>query len=220
MKIVSRKWAVSGLLALTVGLCPVLRSATEDPFPSSTCTFPRNVEMTSQEVILTWLEEQTVEAREFFNDHEELFAQIAEVALDPEVTEVYQGFSINSGYSEPETLYLTEYRTIDGEKVSLGYGAYPDGEYYRSISDLSTELESVLAELLALRQPLNLAYTATEDFFYNGALLEVGYSSTEFPTAIFCDVSFQYDPGFSPGGEYDLGNGWHIQADYHHMYGL
>lgn len=219
MKAVSRKWTVPVLLALTVGLSlflrPVDQGQTKPPDP-----FDWNVEMTSQEVIFTWLEEQTGEAKGFFNDHEELFARIVETALDPEITEVYQGFSINSGYSEPETLYLTDYRTVEGEKVVLGFGAYPDGEYYRSIDHLSPELEPVLSELLALRQPLSLTYTTPEDNFYNGALLEVGYSSTEFPTAIYCDVSFQYDPDFSPGGEYDLGNGWHIQADYHYMYGL
>lgn len=220
MKAVSRKWAVPVLLALTVGLCPVLLSAMEDPFPLSTCTFPRNVEMTSQEVIFTWLEEQAGEAKGFFNDHEELFVRIAETVLDPEITEVYQGFSISSGYLEPGTLYLTEYRTIGGENVSLGYGAYPDGEYYRSISDLSPELEPVLAELLALRQPLSLTYTAPEDFFYNGPLLQVGYSSTEFPTAIFCDVSLRYDPELSSEREYNLGNGWYIWPEYHYMYGL
>lgn len=73
---------------------------------------------------------------------------------------------------------------------------------------------------MALRQPLYLTYTGPEDPFYYGDLLEIGYSNAEFPTAIYCNVDFRYDPEFSSGGEYDLGDGWHIQTDYHFMYGL
>ena len=73
---------------------------------------------------------------------------------------------------------------------------------------------------MALRQPLALIYTAQEDPLYAGALLQISYSSTEFPTAIFCDVTFEYDPEHSPAGAYDLGGGWHIHPDYFYMYGL
>lgn len=219
MKPVSRKWSLPFLLLATAGLVLLLRS-TDREGPPPTCTFPGSVEMTSQEVISAWLEEQAQEAGKFFQEHQELFTQIKEAALAPKVTDIYQSFSISSGYSEPETLYLTHYRTPETGGVTLGYGAYPDGDYYRSISDLSPELEKTLTELLALRQPLDLSYTAQEDFFYAGALLQIGYSSTEFPTAIFCDVTFEYDPEHSPGGAYTLGDGWHIRPDYFYMYGL
>lgn len=159
MKAVSRKLIVAFLLVLAAGLFLFLRSADwkqaepPEPYP----TFNRDVEMTSQEVIDGWLEEQAGEARDFFQEHEELFSQIAEIA--------------------PETA-----------------------------------ADETLTELLT---DYDITYTRT-----GSSLLQLHYAFTEFPTAIFCDVSFQYDPNFSSGGEYDLGHGWHIQADYHHMYGL
>lgn len=159
MKTVSHKLIVAFLLVLAAGLFLFFRSegrkqaGPPEPYP----TFNQDVEMTSQEVIDSWLEEQAGEAREFFQEHEELFDQIVEVALDPEADE--------------------------------------------ALSELLTDYD--------------ITYTRTVS-----GLLQLNYAFTEFPTAIFCDVSFRYNPDFSSGGEYDLGSGWHIQADYHHMYGL
>lgn len=96
MRPVPRKWAVPLLLLLTAGLVFTLHTA-DSNFGYEKIFSLDGVEMTPQEELDAWLEEQAQAAKEFYGEHEELFHQIAQVALDPEVADAYQGFTVGSG---------------------------------------------------------------------------------------------------------------------------
>lgn len=208
MKPLRKKRGIVILIMAILGLflCFLFRRLI-DPYPP--------VEMTSQEVINAWMEEQAQGAKEFFNEHEELFAQIKEAALSSQITESYTEYCIEY---QNERLSLLDYR-LPGIVGHVYQGS--DSIEYPSdvtVADLSPILEEKLIELNIFRQTA-LTYHGP-DSPHGRLLLELSYANEEFPTAIFCSVTFEYDPSFSPVGEFDLGNGWHIQTDYHYMYGL
>lgn len=149
MRPVPRKWAVPLLLVLTAGLVFALQTA--DSKSEALWDYEKmfsldGVEMTPQEELNGWLEEQAQAAKKFYGEHEELFHQIAQAALKEDETALAEGLEemnalglgVYETYGEQELRFCyaaTEFPTAIFCNVDIGYEGYGRGGYHYDLGD-------------------------------------------------------------------------------------
>lgn len=196
------------LLALAL-----LAGCTKEPAVDTPAPGPewedQEVEWSTQEERDAWFDEQTALAEEFLEEHRELLNGIAAAILETEVAGQFSEFSICSVYSDDNTPYLDSFRrTSDEYRHSQGCDPITPE---LTLAGLSEGLDRLMTELCALC-PLGLTYQNNE----YGRSLEISFASTEFPTAILCDVFLCCDiTQKNPDGYI-----WEVKQDEHCMYGL
>lgn len=163
------------------------KSSAETPAPSlGPDQYDPNAEYATAEEREAWFEEQTALAEEFLEEHQELLNEISAAILETEVAEQYLYFIICPGYCDGDTPHLESFwRACDEYRYEQG--CHPiDPEL--TLAGLSEELDLLANELCALH-PMGITYKNGE---YSHSL-EIGFASSSFPGAFFCDVFLRCD---------------------------